>query len=172
MPLPSPAAPFDAWPVQVADEAAALHAWFVPPATVVFQYHRQRFGLAEAKTMVALIDGVRDAHRAAIVANGGLVMIHDLRQVTELTWEAQRSLRDAWPRLPAAEARASVLIGLRLNVFLLSVIHAISAAARLFTGIELTLVPDFGACAQRFPVATPAPSVQFPQAQERPRSSA
>lgn len=171
MPLQSPSAPFDAWPVQLADEAAGLHAWFLPPATVVFQYHQPRFDAVQARTMVGLIDRVLAVHRPAVRAAGGLVMVHDLQRVTDVSWEAQRILREAWPNMQSADARASVLAGLPVSLFLYHVARTISVAARLFTGITLTLVPTIDEAVATFGLCAPALDVCFPEAPAQPRAA-
>lgn len=170
MPLASPRAPFDAWPVQLADEGAGLHAWFLPPAAVVFQYRLERFDAAQARLMVGLIDQVLATHRPSIRAAGGLLMVHDLRAITDVSWEAQRILRAAWPNMQTADARASVLAGLRVNLFLYNVARTISVAARFFTGISLTLVPTIDECVATYGLTAPGADVQFP-AQARAASS-
>jgi hypothetical protein len=134
---------------------------------VVFQYHQPRFDALQARTMVGLIDQLLAAHRPAVRAAGGLVMVHDLRRITDVSWEAQRILREAWPNMQSADARASVLVGLRVNLFLYHVVRTIGVSARLFTGISLTLVPTMEEAVATFGLTAPAADVRFPEAQPR-----
>jgi hypothetical protein len=144
-----PHPPFDAWPAPGADAAAGLLVWFVAPATVVFQHCHELVDGCEARAIVRVLDEVFDREPRAYRECGGLLMIHDLRLVTGMTFEAQRTLRDAWSRRNDGDARGVVLAGLKTSFFMMRVVHTIAAAAKLFTATEFDVL-DFDAAVQKY----------------------
>lgn len=130
--------------------------WFVAPATVVFQHSHELVDGCEARAIVRLLDEVFDREPRQYRESGGLLMIHDLRQVTGMTFEAQRTLRDAWTRRQDGDARAVVLAGLETSFFMLRVVRTIAAAAKLFTATEFDVL-DFDAAVQKYRLTAQVP---------------
>lgn len=149
-----PQPPFDAWPPPSGDVAAGLLVWFVAPATVVFQHTHEVVDGSEARAIVRLLDEVFDREPRTYREHGGLLMFHDLRRVTGMTFDAQRTLRDAWSRRHDGDARGVVLAGLKVSFFMMRVVHTVAAAAKLFTATEFDVV-DFDAAMEKYRLQVP-----------------
>lgn len=162
---PSPLAPFDAWPIQIADQEASLYAWYVAPNVFVFQYHEPIYGLLTAQKVVLYTDSAREACHAAMAANKGMVVIHDLRLVTRVAPEGQKYLKIAWKKLTGPEVNAVYLVvGSVMPSLLRATINFINVVAALTTGKTMSFVADFSEPFAKHAVPPPAPGVEFPGA--------
>lgn len=137
---PRPLPPLDGWPVQLSDEHEQLFAWWCPPDVVVMQYLAPHFSLGTARAATAILDGVLKARRQELRRLGGLVAIHDLREMRSAELAAERHLDQAWKQWDGKDIREVWLVNDTMNRFARLLVHAVNLIARVTMGRPLRLV--------------------------------
>ena len=160
---PKPLAPFDAWPVQVADQEASLFAWFLEPNIFVFQYHDPVYKFITAQKVVHFTDTARDLRRAQIAEAKGIVVVHDARVLTRTEPQAQKYLDVAWKKLKAADVNAVYLVvGTSMPALARVALNFVNVVSALSTGKTMTFVTDFSEPFEKHAIKPPAPGAAFP----------
>lgn len=157
-------APFDLWPDQLVDGASGLRAWFVPPRFVVMQFPGPVFTELGARASVQAVDDVIVALGAQLRANGGLVMMNDVRACTTVERGAQVVIQAAWKRLdPRDLAEAWVFKG-DLSFLASTVLGMVNRVAAFATGKTQRVVAAPDEVLARYRLGPPPPDVRFPTA--------
>lgn len=88
--MDGPRAPFSHWPVQLADPQLG-YAWYTQPATFVNQLLVERATVDHANRLHDIIDQVIERESEDIAAHGGLLIVHDWRQLSKYDSEARKA---------------------------------------------------------------------------------
>lgn len=147
--------PFDRWPEQLVDPRFG-RAWFCRPAVFVDQLQVEQATVETVNALHDAIDTVLGRRRAEIADAGGIIMIHDWRQLHRYTSDARkvyldrmRSREPGYLRLAVAIVRDTPL--LRMAVQTANVLMAL----RIGGNLEVAMDPDV--VLRRYGVATPLP---------------
>lgn len=152
-----PLSPFDGWPVQHRDEKEQLYAWFCPPNVLVVQYQAPRFTVGTARAVNEVFDRVVTGARKSVRRAGGLVAIHDLREVRSADLAAERSLDETWHKLQPGDVQEVWLVNDAMGTFARLLVQAVSLVARATTGRPLQLARTIEEPLSRHAVQAPKP---------------
>ena len=161
--LPPPLPPLDAWPRHFVDEPGRVYGWHLAPRTVVFQFGDELISLAMAQAVVGAMEAVLYPRREEIRALGGLRVVHDARQVRQVSAEAFSFLRSVWGRLQAADIERGYLVNDgRIGILARSVLTTLNLVAMLTTQRPMILVPTLEEPFARFAIDPPGVEHPFP----------
>ena len=147
--------PFDRWPEQLVDSRFG-RAWFCRPAVFVNQLQVEQATVETVNALHDAIDTVLARRRAEIAAAGGIIMIHDWRELRGYTPDARKVYLDRMRSREPGYLKVAVAVVpdtpfLRMAIQTANILMAL----RIGGSLELTLDPD--AVLRRYDVATPLP---------------
>lgn len=158
-----PTAPFDNWPIQVADAESEMFLWFLEPNLFLVKYHAPTYTLTTAQRVLHYIDTARAARRDEIARAGGFVAIHDARFVRKSEPEAQKYLNAAWKKLTPHEVKAGyVIVADNLPAVAMAALNFVNIVAAFATGKTMKILRHHAEPFAVYGVTAPSPSAVFP----------
>lgn len=142
MPHPStPSPPFDAWPLEIADERFGF-AWYCGSGIIVTQATITHGTSEAAHAYHDYADHVLSEHAAEVQAAGGLYVIHDLRLLASYDSAARRAWTERMKRRRRGYLRGSTVVVAEATPLLRMAVSGISLMAAVSLGSSVDLSTD------------------------------
>jgi hypothetical protein len=149
----SPLAPFADWPVQLEDPALGF-AWYTEPATFVNQLLVERATADTANRLHDVIDHVIEREREDIEAHGGLLIIHDWRELAKYDSDARKAFLDRMRGREPGYLRGAVAV-VRNTPLLRMAVQTANLVMALRAGGDLEMTTAVGPALTKHGVAVP-----------------
>lgn len=104
-----PLAPFQTWPVHLSDRRFGL-AWYTRPGVFVDQIHEPHGTLQVAQALHAAIDHVLERQQEDLEQYGGLLVIHDWRQMHGYDSDARKFFLERMKTRKPGYLRGAVVV--------------------------------------------------------------
>ncbi len=145
---PTPAAPFDTWPLQMWEADTHSFAWYARPAVFVTQTSSRVVTRQHAELAGRAMDVALERFADEIAHEGGLMVLHDWRTVELYETEARRFYSERIKGYAPGTLRASV-VATNHNPIVRALVQLVALVVPLNTDVTVELVGDPGAVLAR-----------------------
>jgi hypothetical protein len=159
MGLRPPQPPFSDWPIQV--KLPAGYVWYTEPAVVVTQAHSEHATALDTVAMSAKIDAAVRLRKAEHVKRGGVLIVHDWRQLKTWDPKARQELIDRAIARGRGAVRG-VVIAIDVNPMFRMLAHVVNATLTAMGAARVQLVDTLEPSLEKFGVKKPTYVMRFP----------
>ena len=163
----APRAPFERWPLQVADEQWGF-AWYCGKGVIVTQAAVTHGTQYAAHSYHDFADRMLSEHAAEIEAAAGLYVIHDLRLLQTYDAGARRAWTERMKRRKRGYLRGSTVVVDEATPLLKMAVSGINMMAALSLGSFVELTNDLPGALRKYDVQAPRRLSTFPPSRPRP----
>ena len=159
MGLRPPQPPFSDWPIQLTLPAG--YVWYTEPAVLVTQAHNEHATVLDTVAMSEKIDDAVRLRKAEHVKRGGVLIIHDWRQLKTWDPDARQELIDR----AIARGRGAVrgiVIAIDVNPMFRMLAHVVNATLTAMGAARVQLVDSVEPSLEKFSVKKPTYAMRFP----------
>ncbi len=164
MGLRPPQPPFSDWPVQLTLPAGYI--WYTEPAVLVTQAHISHATILDTLALSERIDNVVRLRKAEVAKHGGVLVIHDWRNLETWDPDARQALIDRSIARGRGAVRA-VLVAIDVNPFFRMLAHVANATLAAVGVARVQLIDALEPALEKYAVKKPNYGARFPTDGER-----